>query len=166
MSENKGYPLRWVVSAGDYSDYKVMCICDSKKRAETVAMLYNADRETYSTARVEQLPFVNADPVQVTSYLIRENIWDDGTTSEKRQTARKQWPFDALYPEDLVPSAWRWVRAPIHNGKGGRLEVRGVDLSRVRRTFSDKRAQLKAEDAFRMKREATGRSRDNQGSAT
>ena len=40
---------------------------------------------------------------------------------------------------------------------GNQLVVTGTDLEAVRRVFSDRRAQLLAEDAFRLKREAKGR---------
>jgi hypothetical protein len=68
-------------------------------------------------------------------------------------SSRENW----LAPEQLSkPVTWRWVRAPVHDGKGGRLEVYGTDEQRVRQTFSDRKAQLLTEDAFRMRREAKG----------
>ena len=147
---------RWVVSSGAYSDYRVVCVCDSKKRAQTVAAAMRGDPDGYrGDARVEQLPFVNFDPEKVPVYHRSVVVMDNGTTTSESQRVSYEWPFDQWEPLD--PVSWRWVRAPVYAGKGGRLDVRGTDEERVNRVFSDRRAQLLAEDAFRRSPEKQGR---------
>ena len=152
----KSTTVRWAVSSRSYSDYRVLCICDSKKRAERIAGLYNADRENYGDAMVETIPYFAREPVQVTSYERQANVWDDGTVSDQRDSQNTEWEFSMFWPERNTPVGWRWVRAPIHDGKGGRLEVYGTDRKRVLRVFSDRKAQLLVEDAFRMRGEVRG----------
>lgn len=148
----------WTVEVGEYSDYKVMCVTHTKAEAERITELYNGTNEsTYNNAYIGSLPVISGEPQQVTIYGIQETIWDDGRTEHRQESMSIEWEFDLLWPERNRPVTWRWVRAPMHGGRGGRLEVHGTDLERVRRVFSDRRAQLLAEDAFRARREAVGR---------
>lgn len=107
-------------------------------------------------AEVESLPYFDRSPERIEVHERQENVWDDGTTSDLSVRVKVEWEHDMLYPERIAPVLWRWVRAPMHKGKGGRLEVYGTDPERVARVFSDRRAHLLAEDTFRMKREAKG----------
>ncbi len=147
----------YAVASGEYSDYRVVCVCDSEARAEAVAASLRDDSDGWRRdARVESINYVDHPPEKVTVHHASVEVFDDGTTREQRQPWQTtEWPFDHWEPLDAV--SWRWVRAPMYNCKGGRLDVRGTDQERVRRVFSDRRAQLLAEDAFRMKAEATGR---------
>lgn len=147
----------WVISSGSYSDYRVLCVVEGTKAdAERLLVKIRGEQDiwTSSEASVERLPVVSADiePVEVLD--MRVNVWDDGTTTDERSNVRREWSFDLLYECGAV--SWRWVRAPVHNGKGGRLEVMGTDHEAVRRVFSDRRARLLAEDAFRLRHEAKG----------
>lgn len=144
----------FAVSRGSYSDYRVLCVCDSRARAQKIVKAYNADEDNRGNARVEELYFVDYDPQKVTLYHLEVEVRDNGTTSEQGERQTSEWPFDPW--NSHVRVAWRWVRAPIHNGKGGRLEVHGTDLEAVRHVLSDRRAQLLADPAFRHKREAKG----------
>lgn len=149
----------WAISSGSYSDYRVLCVVDGTKAdAEELAQRMRGmsdDIWTGSDVSVEALAFVRPDVQPVEILHMRVTVWDNGTTSEERTDVRREWPFDPLYESGLL--SWRWVRAPIHKGKGGRLEVMGTDHERVRRVFSDRRAQLMAEDAFRLSHERKGR---------
>jgi hypothetical protein len=147
----------YVVSAGSYSDYRVLCACPTKRDADAVAAKIRASDSWKSDARVETLEMVSADVQQVAILRLSETLWDDGTVSEYRDTTAHEWPFDGLYGDGSVAVRWRWVRAPCHNGIGGRLEVSGVDHERVRRVFSERKALVRTDDAFRAKSEAKGR---------
>lgn len=145
----------WAVSAGECSDYQVLCVCDSEKRAEVVVgLLKDGPDGWHREARVEELPMVDYEPSQVTIYGMSCEVWDAGTTSEARQREGREWPF---LGDDAVPVTWRWVRAPIHAGKGGRLEVSGTSHRLVARVFSEKRARLLMDPAFRATKESKGR---------
>lgn len=155
MSRSDEKPkVMYCVARGVYSDYRVMCVCDSQARAKAVAKAYNAGEDSYSEARVETISFVDYEPEQVTLYHLMVEVFDDGTTSEQTERETTEWPFDSWDP--LVRVAWRWVRAPVYHGKGGRLDVHGTDLEAVRHVLSDRRAQLMVDDAFRKRKEAKG----------
>lgn len=152
MSRSQPHEM-WTVESGEYSDHRVLCVCRTKKQAQEIADALNANKSGYYDAYVGTLPIATGVNY-VTTYTMQCNVWDDGTTTETSESVRTELDIDMLWPERERPVGWRWVRAPIHNGRGGRLEVFGTDHEAVRRTFSDRRAQLIAEDAFRKRREA------------
>lgn len=143
----------YVIASGEYSDYRVLAVVDgTEAEAEVLAARANHG-EPYKEFRVEALPVVAPDVQQITCLSMQVTIWDDGTTDEEHQRIDARWPFDLLWSDEGRPVGARWVRAPMHQGKGGRLEVRGADHERVRKTFSDLRAALLADDAMRARRE-------------
>ena len=150
----------WLVSSGSYSDYRVHCASDysvhcaapSKKAAQSiVAALNGADRIEYFVERVPV--FEKAE--RVTIYGLDAVIEDDGTVRREAARDRDEWNVDPLYPERLRPVTVRWVRAPAYRGRAGRLEVYGTDRERVRKTFSDMKAQLLVDPALRSRSEFT-----------
>lgn len=147
----------WVISSGSYSDYRVQAVCDSKETAETIVARANADRSGgyRSEYEVEELVYMDDPKVQkVETLRLSVTIWDDGTETQDTQAYDVEWPFDSLY--GLTECEWRWVRAPVHDGKGGRLDIRGTDHERVRKVFGERRALIHSDDAFRSKREIKG----------
>lgn len=146
----------YTVERGAYGDHRVMLVCKTKRQATAIAKAYNADPDSWGEdAYVGSLPIM-ATAEKVTVYGLLCEVWDDGTVTTEREHIKTEFTFDMLNALYNQPVTWRWVRAPVHRNKGGRLEVHGTDLERVRRVYSDRRAQLLAEDAFRMKREAKG----------
>lgn len=143
----------WAVSSGSYSDYRVMAVCDSKQRAEKAASVLNSEGG-YGEAFAEEIRYLDHDPKQYTIHSINENLWDNGTSSEHHESQRTEWEHDLMFPEHVRPVGWRWVRAPMHDNKGGRLEVYGTSLKRVQKVFSDKTAEIRATDALRLRTEA------------
>ena len=144
----------YAISKGSYSDYRVLAVCDSKKTAKALAARYNAT-EHYSETYVETILYVdNPDVQRVETLDLSITIWDDGSETDDHISYRVEWPFDPLY--DSSDCTWRWVRAPVHKGKGGRLDVYGTDHERVRKVFGERRALLHTDDAFRSKKEVRG----------
>lgn len=153
----------WTVESGSYSDHRVHCVCRTKAQAEALVAAYNGESE-YGSAVVGELPIVTKVE-HVTTYTMSLDIWDDGAVSTPFSRTSSTAPiervktelsFDMLHPFHNQPVTWRWVRAPVHDGKGGRLDVVGTDQERVRKVFSDRKVQLLAEDVFRMRSEAKG----------
>lgn len=147
----------WVISRGAYSDYRVLAVVRGKKKdAELLAARANAAGDSYGDAyEVESLPVVSPDVKKVETLMLIAEIRDEGpVVKEERMNVQVEWPFDSLYA--LAKTEWRWVRAPIHNGKGGRLEVWGTDHERVRKVYGDRKAMLLSDDAMRAKRQARG----------
>ena len=144
----------WLVSSGSYSDYRVRCAAPSKKAAQGIAAELNADDKEWSKYFVERVPVIEKAE-RVTVYGIEAIIEDAGTVCEESVLDREEWNVAPLYPERLRPVTVRWVRAPAYRGRAGRLEVYGTDRERVRKTFSDMKAQLLADPALRSRREFT-----------
>ena len=143
----------WVVSSGSYSDYRVLCAAPSKKAAQEIVDVLNGADE-WIKYFVERVPVIEKAE-RITVYGIEAIISDAGTVRKETVRDRDEWNVDPLLPERLRPVAVRWVRAPIYNGQAGRLEVYGTDRDRVRKTFSDMKAQLLADPALRSRREFT-----------
>ena len=148
----------WAVSRGSYSDYRVLCVCDSKKRAKGVVKAMKASKQSLygDDPFVEEIVYLDRDPERVTVYGISEELLDSGESDNRRDSERVEWEHDMLYPEYNRPVTWRWVRAPYIEKRGGRLEVNGTDLERVRKVFSDRRAMILSDDAMRARKEARG----------
>jgi hypothetical protein len=150
----------FVISSGSYSDYSVHGVLDVKTRAEAndmVARINAIDDGGFSGPyRVEGLSIIAPDVERVSTLIIEQNIWDDGSASEPETRYHCDWPFDSIF--EPGPLVWRWVRAPGHKGKGGRLEVSGTDHERVRKVFSDRSAMLRAGDPLRGRVSAGGKS--------
>lgn len=143
----------WAVSKGSYSDYGVLCICPDRETAERIARDVNADQHSYGEAFVEQISFLTESRT-VQTYGLECEVWDNGTTSETRERDMVEHEANMLWPERNRPVTKRWVRAPMYHNTGGRLEVYGTDQERVRRVFSDTRAQLVADPVLRKRRES------------
>ena len=142
----------WLVSSGSYSDYRVHCAAPSKRGArEIVAALNGADE--WTKYFVEQVPVIEKAE-RITVYGIKAIIEDAGTVREESVRDREEWNVNPLRPERLRPVTVRWVRALIYH-QAGRLEVYGTDRERVRKTFSDLKAQLLVDPALRSRREFT-----------
>ena len=142
----------WLVSSGSYSDYRVHCAAPGKMAAQGIVVALNGD-ETYNYF-IEQVPVIDKAE-KVTIYGVEAIVTDDGTVREESARDRDEWNVDPLYPQRLCPVTVRWVRAPIYNGQAGRLEVYGLDEERVRKTYSDMRAELIADPGLRKRREFT-----------
>jgi len=143
----------WVVSSGSYSDYRVHCAAPSERAAKEIAAAMNADHAR-GDYMVESLPVIDRAE-RVTIYGVEAIVTDNGTVREESVRDRDEWNVDPLYPQRLRPVTVRWVRAPIYHGQAGRLEVYGLDEERVRKTYSDMRAQLLADPELRQRREFT-----------
>ena len=126
----------WLVSSGSYSDYRVHCAAPSKKAAQSIVVALNAT-DNWTKYLVERVPVIEKAE-RVTIYGVEAIVTDDGTVREESVRDRDEWNVDPPYP--VRPATARWVRAPIHNGQAGRLEVYGLDEERVRKTYSDMRA--------------------------
>jgi hypothetical protein len=147
----------WTIASGEYSDYRVHCACPSKEDADLLASRLNATRNSgyYDDFVVEELPVCDRDTQQVTVLYLTTTLWDNGTESDSGERLNTVWPFD--YDESArLAVTWRWVRAPMHHHTGGRLDVSGTDHERVRKVFSDRRAELLSDLALRKVPERAG----------
>ena len=136
----------WSLSSGHYSDYSVKALFATKKMAEDAVRLDKADKDSFNDPYVESFDVHDELPDFVTVYFMTENLWDDGTTSAFRSDAMTHLPWNHYWDYGKMgrPKV-DFIRAPMHNGKGGRLEVRGTDEQAVKQAFSDNKARILAE---------------------
>lgn len=133
----------WALSSGVYSDYTVHALFTTKELAEQAAEVHRGHEDyRYEEPRVEEFYLYEEIPERVTIYKYQTNIWDDGTETDVRQNFETGFPWQHWRAVVRVRS--RYVRAPFHNDRGGRLEVWGTDEKAVAKTFSDKRAMIMA----------------------
>ena len=84
-------------------------------------------------------------PYQETTWESQVTLWDDGRVEQDGEpSARTEFPIATLRgPAPKRPEV-RYVRAPVHEGKGGRLEVRGPTLASVVKVVAERIAMWKA----------------------
>ncbi len=157
-------PEMWVVTSGEYSHYRVACICDSEERARRIAaMLGTSAVGWYDHVDVATIPYLDVDPEIVEEHRRRVTIDGNGAgTADHRVT--KFWEFDG-YRGPVPLLAWRWEGQPLDRdattgelvwASTGHLTVWGSDAEAVARVFSDRCAEFIADPARRDQREAGG----------
>lgn len=137
----------WAATSGSYSDYRICAVFATKRQAEAaVAAAQMAEDAWPNPDSVVEFFFYSegAEPRLLTVYNRQVTIWDDGTFEEHDLRIRTEWEYDQLFDRgsDRRPSV-RFVRAPMHNNKGGRLEVRGIDEQAVAQAYSDNLARIR-----------------------
>lgn len=150
---NDGRRILWAVSTGSYSDYNVKGLFPTKDLAERAAVELSTVADSWhSDAFVESFLLWSEDdmPEVITYYRVQQTWWDDNRIAEEREDIYTEYELALLWP---VPSGdrphVRWVRAPMHNGKGGRIEITGRSLEGCRKVLSEWRARWVAEGPFK-----------------
>lgn len=147
----------FAVASGSYSDYRILCACPTEADAEQIVAKLRIDTDGWhrDDTQVEEFMICTGDVEKQRLLWLQTTLWDDGRETDVKEEVRLEWPFDTIF--DVVAMSWRWVRAPMHNNRGGRLEVTGTNHELVRKVYSDRRAELIASDVARGKTEAKGR---------
>lgn len=150
--------VMWVVGHCGY-EYRPLAVCRSKKEADRLAAKMRAYSANGGDDMYGYFDDVQVDSIMVTDgdlepdrlYVRMVELWDNGTSDPVRAHSTLQWPFyQYKHAPDSVPR-WRWVRAPIHDGNGGRLEVWGLDGATVDALLAEKLADT----SYRSKKEVT-----------
>lgn len=147
--------IMYALSQGDYSDYRVIGICETREIADATAARINGleGRSSYYEVNVEEIAVLDESVHQIIVHHMSVEILDDGTTAHERSHDRTLWSYELT---EIAEAKWRWVRAPYIQDRGGRLNVHGTDLERVRKVLSEQRAALLADPAYRDRVEMTG----------
>ena len=153
--------ILWGVSDVNYEGKGVLCVCRTRKDAEIVmrkmetgdSSVYNR----YSALAVTPVLVVDATVEMVSTLSLTVELLDNGVQGNRTEYVRDEWEFDPLYP--LAPAAWRWVRAPYIEDRGGRLEAYGTDHDLVRRTFAEKIEEIVSDPRFRRSHSRQGRAK-------
>lgn len=141
MSELVGL---WTVETGSYSDHAVHAVFERKEDAKAWAAHLRAhkngwDRDAY-VGEMDLVPSGTA-PFDVTTYSRAAGLWDDGRVEMHNMVIETS---PALYGPPPARPYVRYVRAPCHKGKGGRVEVRGASEESVNKVLSERIAAWKA----------------------
>jgi hypothetical protein len=136
----------YALSAGSYSDYRVLALFPTRKLAKEAAAAERLADSWAHDADVEEFYLYDEVPEHVTVWRIHQDLMDDGTEGEKREWAITELPWSHYENIEALEKrpVTRFVRAPIHQGRGGRLEVMGLDQTAVRKVFSDRKAEIVA----------------------
>lgn len=136
------------LSDGEYSDYRVKALFPTRDLAERAVEAHEADPESWGYgSHIEEFWVYSEIPEKSTAYHLMADIWDDGTVGAEGLNVEQALPWNHLHgPPPKRPNV-RYVRAPIHKNKGGRLEVYGSDEQSVRQAFGDNKARILAEQA-------------------
>lgn len=96
----------------------------------------------YEDVRLDTLTLVEGEvPHKTTGYFKVAELGDDGMVSGVRMIPRRDWAICHRVPQRTKV---RYVRAPCHQDKGGRLEVEAASMESVERIFSKKLRQWMA----------------------
>lgn len=135
----------FAVSRGSYSDYRVLAVFEDEADAKAWAAAMSVDGG-YDHPEVEEFCLVvkGTSPYMVTTYYRSITFWDDGVIEDCGVHSSTDWAI-ALY--DGMPPVrphLRFVRAPCHDGRGGRLDIRGSTAESVNKVGNDRIAAWKS----------------------
>lgn len=141
----------YAISTGEYSDYTVRGLFEDRDTAELwlKEMLNGVEDEKqyrYYSPRIEEFILISSDtkPFKVTKYSQSVTLWDDGRTDYGPVQVDTDYPIMMWNgPPSLRPSV-RYVRAPVHSDKGGRLEVVANNLEALVKVINEKVMMWKA----------------------
>lgn len=137
----------YAISSGSYSDYRVLAVCEVKATAEAWAKALQEESDGYNTdAEVEDMRLLEpAEPVEKQHRVsLRQELRDEGSEDRERLTERDEYLINSLWGEVPKQPSVRFVRAPMHRGKGGRLEIEGRTRAAVMKVWSEQHAVWKS----------------------
>lgn len=136
----------FAVSRGEYSDYSVLCVCDSEATANRIADAYNAS-SGWSTARVEPMLLVTEDDKleRMERWQAEAVLHDDGNVTQQRTWPCRSWNFetDGIGRPPERPQI-NYHRAPVLRDEAGFLRVAGKSEQEVLKVLGERIAAFKA----------------------
>lgn len=138
----------YAIVSGSYSDYSVLAVATDRPTAEAWAKAVRDNKESRrSDASVEEMMLLEPDEPVRTYHRVAlyEEWWDDGTTTAYRLNETDELPIDMLYGIPPSRPSVRFVRAPMHANKGGRIEIYGRTRKAVLKVYSEQKAMWQAE---------------------
>lgn len=137
----------WTVESGSYSDWRIHAVFETKADAKAwAAHLRGMPDSWLSDADVGRLTLVpkGVAPFTETTYSLMAELWDDGRVGREWSNVRTESAIDHMGERPRPRPRVRYVRAPVHANKGGRIEVEGSDEQAVRKVYSERLAMWKA----------------------
>lgn len=140
----------FAVTRGAYSDYQVAAVAPTEEHAKAVADALQEEERYSDDYRVEAMPWFDEGelPERVTTLMVSQEFKLVETCVKldnvPNYEERTYWSHELDNPPK--PVAWTW--GPVYRREDvGILRVSGTDEERVRKTFSDLRAQIIADPA-------------------
>ena len=136
-----------VISSGEYSDYRVLAVVEDEATATAWAdSLRNEPDGYHSDARVELMPFIPSGTAPAKQHFVclTENLWDDGKCDHYHVDEEDEYAIGSYRGEAPLRPLVRFVRALIHEGRGGRIEISGRTLAAVLKVYSEQKAVWKS----------------------
>ncbi len=137
----------YVVSSGEYSDYRVLAAFESEGHANDWRDAIRADEDGWNRdAFVEQLELVpnSMKPAKRTLFVKSAELLDTGEVEEREISETSDWFFGHRAGGMSDRPSVRYVRAPCHKDQGGRLEIEGFNRDAVLKVFSERLAKWRA----------------------
>jgi hypothetical protein len=128
--------VSYAITAGDYSAYHVVAICDDFDMA-------NAYAARLSDARVEEIPKITELPEPVDILRCRVNMLASGEVFNPEENIEKTWATETSAPPS---SLYRVKRDSFYTDWPDfiAIQVTGTDHVRVRKVMSEALAETKA----------------------
>lgn len=139
----------WIISEGSYSDYQVVCVVEEEEQANMLCARMNAGVK-YGDWRVEEVPVVDNSISPVLS--LKLEYWH---ANPHPHYGHPPWS-KYTYPYDMESMTFHWPIAsdlrflPLCDYQPGMVwqpphfTVEGTDHERVRKVYSEKKAELVA----------------------
>lgn len=126
-----------VVTKGSYSDYEIIGVFADQGEAQSVCNHYN-QHDKYENWRVESMPLIEGEQVPVLELVLYFSYWPgrmyhgyDSAISEN-ESIKPHFPFEGEQVKTCE------VEGSHQSG----FTVRGTDHERVRKVYSERRAEL------------------------
>ncbi len=137
----------YAISSGSYSDYGVHAVCTDEATAKAWALALSQEEDGYrKDAFVEEIAILEpGEPVKKRHRVsLRQELSDDGTERKVNIEEDDEYPVGCIWDAPPDRPSVRFVRAPCHNGKGGRLEIEGRTLEGVMKVYGEQHAVWKS----------------------
>lgn len=135
----------YAITSGEYSGYRVLAVCEDKKTAERWARAINGQQD----ARVEAMTYIKAGepPRRQHRVDVIETWWDSGQVEDFDCEEVDEYAIASYRGEAPARPVVRFVRAPVHNGRGGRIEVAARTKVEAMKVYSEQKAMWKSSPA-------------------
>ena len=131
----------WMLSSGEYSDYRVHAVFERQSAAEAAAKEFSKDYEIYRAEEVKVYPD-GYEPEWVTTYRVHETFLPDGLTTGAVWQTYVEPEFNMWFPESLTKRP-KVTEREIYNPPGSLwLIVCGSDETAVRKVYTERKASI------------------------
>lgn len=130
-----------VVTQGEYSDYSILCVFESKERAEKW-LADNCDNpEDRDSPRIKEFPIYDDSEPAPRRMTVYQHVWQAHTDVRGEET--KRYAFKQMVEPEQQHGKCRIARYVGYGNTIATLNVSGVDEERTRKVFTEQLAGFK-----------------------